>query len=137
MTDVQAAENLISEIKQIIQQYQIEVGSKGKPWPKSVKTRVFQLIDLGFTLQSISDDTGIPYYSILNWRHREKEKAKVQQFQELAITPNMATGSVAVAESSQVYRKSVAVTVTTPGGYRIEAVDAADAIKILKAMGGG
>lgn len=45
MTDVQAAKNLIQEIKQIIQQYQIEVGSKGKPWPKSVKTRTGHLFD--------------------------------------------------------------------------------------------
>jgi hypothetical protein len=137
MLDVKAAENLISEIKQIINQYQIEVGSKGKPWPKSVKERVFRLIEMGFTLQSISDDTGIPYYSILNWRHRGKEKAKVQQFQELALRGNTETGSVAVAESSQGYQKSVTVTVTTPGGYRIEAMDVADVIKILKAMGGG
>jgi hypothetical protein len=135
MTDVQTAENLIQEIKQIIQQYQIEVGSKGKPWPKSVKTRVFQLIDLGFTLQSISDDTGIPYYSILNWRHRGKEKAKSERFQELALTPNL-SGSVAVTESCH-NSQSAAVTVTTPGGYRIEAQDAGDVIKILKAMGGG
>ena len=135
MTDVQAAETLVSEIKQIRHQYNIEVGSKGKPWPKSIKERVFKLIDLGFTLQSISDDTGIPYYSILNWRHRGKEKAKVQQFQELAVRSNF-SGSVTVPESSQLCQQSAAVTVTTPGGYRIEAVDAADAIKILKAMGG-
>lgn len=136
MNDVQAAENLVQEIKQIIQQYQIEVGSKGKPWPKSVKTRVFQLIDLGFTLQSISDDTGIPYYSILNWRHRRKEKAKSERFQELALTPNL-PGSVAVAERSHIGQPIAAVTVTTPGGYRIEAGDVTDVIKILKAMGGG
>ncbi len=136
MTDVQAAESLINEIKQIIQQYQIEVGSKGKPWPKSVKTRVFQLIDLGFSLQSISDGTGIPYYSILNWRHRGKEKEKSERFQELALTPNCA-GTVAVTERSHTSQKSAAVTVTTPGGYRIEANDVCDVIKILKAMGGG
>ena len=136
MTDVQEAEALISEIKQIRHQYNIEVGSKGKPWPKSIKERVFKLIDLGFTLQSISDDTGIPYYSILNWRHRGKEKAKVQQFQELAVRSNFQSRSVAVTESSQICQQSATVTVTTPGGYRIEAMDAADAIKILKAMGG-
>lgn len=135
MTDVQEAEALISEIKQIRHQYNIEVRSKGKPWPKSIKERVFKLIDLGFTLQSISDDTGIPYYSILNWRHRGKEKAKVQQFQELAVRSNF-SGSVAVTESSQICQPSATVTVTTPGGYRIEAMDAADVIKILKAMGG-
>ncbi len=136
MTDVQEAETLISEIKQIRHEYNIEVGSKGKPWPKSIKERVFKLIDLGFTLQSISDDTGIPYYSILNWRHRGKEKAKVQQFQELAVRSNF-SGSVAATENSQSScQQSATVTVTNPGGYRIEAIDATDVIKILKAMGG-
>lgn len=134
--DVHEAEKLIDEIKQIKEQYQREVGSKGKPWPKSIQLRVLQLVDFGFTIQSISDDTGIPYYSILNWRHRGKEKARTQQFQELAVTP-MLSGSVTAPESSQNISKSATVTVTTPGGYRIEATDVADVIKILRAMGGG
>lgn len=136
MNDVEAAEKLIIEIKQIRQQYNHEVGSKGKPWPRSIKDRVFQLIEMGFTLQSISDDTEIPYYSILNWRHRGKEKAKLEQFQELAVR-SVATGAATVAESSPIFQKTATVTVTTPGGYRIEAMDVADVLKILRAMSGG
>jgi hypothetical protein len=136
MKDVESAEKLIAEIKQIQTQYNFEVGSKGKPWPKSIRDRVFSLVDLGFSLKSISNDTGIPYYSILNWRYREREKEKVEQFQELALVPS-AVGSVAVPQSCQTSQQSAAVTVTTPGGYRIEAMDASDVIKILKAMGGG
>jgi hypothetical protein len=137
MNDVEVAEKLIVEIKQIRQQYNHEVGSKGKPWPKSIKDRVFQLIEMGFTLQSISDDTEIPYYSILNWRHRGKEKAKFEQFQELAVR-SVVTGTATVAESSQSFiQKPAPVTVTTPGGYRIEAIDVTDVLKILKAMRGG
>ena len=136
MNEVEAAEKLISEIKQLQQQYNYEVGSKGKPWPKSIRDRVFELIEMGFSMESVSDDTGIPYYSILNWRHRGREKSKVQQFQELAIRP-VATGAVAATESSPIFQKTATVTVTTPGGYRIEAVDVGDVIKILKAMGGG
>lgn len=135
MTDIEQAKKLIFEIKQIKNQYNIEVGSNGKPWPKSIKDRVFQLIDMGFTLQSVSDDTEIPYYSILNWRYRKKEKVKSEQFKELAITPSM-SGSVTVPQSRQVCQESATVTVTTPGGYKIEAIDAGDVIKILKAMGG-
>lgn len=48
MNDVEAAEKLIVEIKQLQQQYNYEVGSKGKPWPKSIRDRVFELIDMGF-----------------------------------------------------------------------------------------
>lgn len=87
-------------------------------------------------MKSVSDDTGIPYYSIFNWRHRGREKSKVQQFQELAIRP-LATGAVAAPESNSIFQKTATVTVTTPGGYRIEAVDVGNVIKILKAMGGG
>jgi sulfur carrier protein ThiS len=72
----------------------------------------------------------------MNWRHRGREKEKHQQFQELAITPSE-SGPVAVTQSSQIFQKSATVTVTTPGGYRIEAVDAGDVIKILRAMSGG
>lgn len=136
MNDVEAAEKLIVEIKQLRQQYNYEVGSKGKPWPKSIRDRVFELIEMGFSMKSVSDDTGIPYYSILNWRHRGREKSKVQQFQELSIRP-VVTGAVAATESSPIFQKAATVTVTTPGGYRIEAVDVGAVIKILKAMGGG
>ena len=134
--EVQAAEKLIEEIRYIRQQYNVEVGSKGKPWPKSIRDRVFQLIELGFTLKSISDDTGIPYYSILNWRHRGRKKQEAQHFKELVMT-SVPSGSVAVTESSQSGQKSATVTVTTPNGYRIEAQDAADVIKVLRAMIGG
>lgn len=136
MNDAEAAEKLIVEIKQLQEQYNYEVGSRGKPWPKSIRDRVFELIEMGFSMKSVSDDTGIPYYSILNWRHRGREKSKVQQFQELAIRPVL-TGAVAATECSAVFQKTATVTVTTPGGYRIEAVDVGAVIKILKAMGGG
>lgn len=135
--EIKQAEQLIQEIKQIKEQYQREVGSKGKPWPRSIQSRVLELVDLGFTIQSISDDTGIPYYSILNWRHRRREKAKLEQFRELAVTMPPVTGSVAVPESSPKVMTSASVRVTTPGGYQIEANDAADVVKILRAMTGG
>ena len=136
MNDAEAAEKLIVEIKQLQEQYNYEVGSRGKPWPKSIRDRVFELIEMGFSMKSVSDDTGIPYYSILNWRHRGREKSKVQQFQELAIRP-VVTGAVAATECSSVFQKTATVRVTTPGGYRIEAVDVGAVIKVLKAMGGG
>lgn len=134
--EVQEAERLIDEIKQIKEQYEHEVGSKGKPWPKSIRGRVLQLIELGFTMKSISDDTGIPYYSVLNWRHRKRSISKAREFKELAVT-TFPTGVVTAPESRPRLPISGAVAVITPSGYRIEGSRAIDVVKVLRALNGG
>lgn len=48
------AEKIISEIKQMIVQYRAEVGSERRAWPRSIQMRVFELIEMGFSIQSIS-----------------------------------------------------------------------------------
>lgn len=51
-----AKKQLIEEILSIKEQYQAEVGSKRKPWPKSIKTRVLELDKLGMqTVKPILD----------------------------------------------------------------------------------
>ena len=130
---IEEAEQIIAEIKDIRNQYDREVSSKGKPWPKSIQSRIMRLIELGYSMKSISIDSGVPYYSILNWRHRDRKKAEVSRFRELVITP-VSSGTATVAASCPSSFKTATVTVTTPGGFRIEALEACDVIKILRSM---
>ena len=79
------AEKIISEIQQIKEQYQKEVGSKRKPWPRSIAERVEKLFHLGASGPSISKDCDIPYHTILNWKPRVK--IKNHSFHALTVWP--------------------------------------------------
>jgi hypothetical protein len=64
---VKEAERLIHEIQQIKAQYQMEVGSKRRPWPKSICERIGALENLGIRPKVTAADTGVPYATILQW----------------------------------------------------------------------
>ena len=96
---MKTSEIIVQEIKQITIQYKAEVGSRRKPWPKAIISRVQELINHGLTIKKISDLTEIPYYSILNWRHRGQAKQ---------VKSENKFHAVAVVED-----KSVTVTVPT------------------------
>ena len=128
---IQEAERLIGEINQIKEQYQVEVGSKRRPWPNSIKERIESLEKLGVQAKSIALDTGIPYHTILQWRFLNRKKSKSSEFHALAVTASKLPKphpTVTVTTGSQ---KVVTVTVTTPLGFRIEG-SAESVSKILK-----
>ena len=125
---IQKAEQLIEEIRQISSQYSVEVGSKRRPWPKAIKDRVFELDSLGVSRKSIAADTGIPYYTVLQWRYQRNKK-----FHELKL-PAVAT--VTVPQSDKILKVGM-VTVTTPDGYRVELSTPKLALEVLKALRGG
>jgi hypothetical protein len=117
---IQEAERLIGEINQIKEQYQVEVGSKRRPWPNSIKERIESLEKMGVQAKSIASDTGIPYHTILQWRFLKRKKSKPSEFHALAVTNPKLTKphpTVTVTAGSQ---KVVTVTVITPLGFRIE-----------------
>lgn len=129
------AERLIGEIRQIKEQYQIEVGSKRRPWLKSIRERIEALERLGVGAKTISFDTGVPYHTILQWQFLKRKKSKTNEFHQLTVAelkPSIPTSTVTVAGTP----KTIAtVTVTTPSGFRIEG--SAEAIcKILKSNRG-
>jgi hypothetical protein len=130
---MQDAEKLIEEIRQITTQYRAEVGSRRKPWPKSIITRVNELGELGLNSKAISDRTGIPYFSILNWRQGKRRKAKA--FHALVVRPpelETATVTVPVGSGHQI----ATVTVTTPDGYRVQVESVIVAVELLSRLRG-
>jgi hypothetical protein len=108
---LERAEILIREICQIREQYQAEVGSRRKPWPKAIRDRILELDDLGLSRKSIVADTGVPYHTILNWRYQSKRRG----FKELSV--------------------SRVGTVTTPKGARIEISGRDVIIEFLRTLG--
>jgi len=61
------SEVIFNEIDQIKSQYQVEVGSHRKAWPKSIRSRVIELQRLEFSNRQISERTGISSKTIYSW----------------------------------------------------------------------
>jgi hypothetical protein len=108
---LERAEELIREIRQIREQYDSEVGSRRKPWPKAIKDRILELDSLGVPRKSIVGDTGVPYHTIQNWRYQSRRRG----FKELSISK---IGTVTVPKPDIL--NLATVTVTTTKGIRVE-----------------
>jgi hypothetical protein len=132
---VKEAEQLISEIKQIKDQYQIEVGSKRRPWPKSIRERIEVLERLGVRAKTIAGDTGVPYPTILQWQFLRRKKLKTNEFHQLIVAkPKPAAPAPTVTVKAEP-KFITTVTVITPLGFKVEG--SAEAIcKILKSNRG-
>lgn len=114
---------LIEEILSMKEQYQIEVGSRRKPWPKSIKSRILELDQLGMPMQKISNAVNIPYQTIMSWRFTSRRGLQLKKdFHSLEVkNPTVTVGEVAVLPKSQkIPQSDPTVTVRTPDGYVLE-----------------
>lgn len=136
-------EILTSEIKQISEQYQLEVGGARKRWPKSVKERVTKLFELGLQGSAISRQTNIPYFTVLKMRPTSMTSLRRgrprKAFKELVIANQTAQANVASVTMANNQKKlaveNVAtVTVTTPAGFKIELTNLSEAIELIRAV---
>jgi hypothetical protein len=133
------AEILVHEIRQLREQYTAEVGHGRRVWPRSIKERVEKLDEIGITAKQISQETGIGYETILQWRFKRRQRVK-RQFHEVSVTPETKAiakiGTVAVPKISQPKKvaKIGTVTVTTPEGFRIETSDIEIAVRLLREL---
>ena len=82
------AEILINEISQLREQYFAEVGVGRRIWPRSIKERVERLEALGTKYKTISQQTGIGYDTLLQWRYKKNQSDK-KNFHEVAVTKDL------------------------------------------------
>ena len=128
---MQNTKELIQEIIQMTAQYRAEVSSKRKPWPNSIIDRVEELIKMGLSVKKVSDLTGIPYFSILNWRHRTGKKFK-RNFHPVSVTTSTTkAATVTVPVGADMAPNVATVTVTTPDGYQIKLENAKSALEFI------
>lgn len=130
------ASRIIDEIRQIEKQYEGEVGSRRRPWPASIRSRIDQLSNLGMSFRAISEATGVPYYSIMNWRHG-KHREKKESFHALTVAAPIepvATVTVPVVSSDTEAWPSGTVTVTTPDGYQLACETGRLAVRLLNEL---
>lgn len=130
--NTQRATQLIEEIQELTRQYHVEVGSKRKPWPKSIKERVRNLFSMGVHPQETAKLLGIPYPTIMSWKP-PKKKSK-EDFHALTVSTNP---TVTIRNSNSQNSESVlTVTVRTPEGYILEIPEVIAAKIILELQRG-
>jgi hypothetical protein len=134
---LEEASRLIDEICQIKNQYVNEVGSGRRVWPRSIKERMTKLDKLGLPAKGVSARTGIPYCTILLWRHRrQKASPDGGAFHEVTVESKLPAISKSPAVTAPKFEmpKAENLRLTTPEGYVIDGLDAGGIISIMAAV---
>lgn len=134
-------QQIISEVIQMRDQYFAEVGADARrTWPKSIRERIILLDSMNVARREIAELTGVPYDTIIQWRHYEKKRER-RNFHSIEVKTEKPLKkettrlpSVLTAAPSKTFVPDVTVTVTSPDGYRIEG-PAAGVVKIVLALG--
>jgi len=129
------SEILFNEIGQLVNQYKVEVPGRRRAWPVSIKTRAMELCEGDFSYHEVAKRTGIPYHTLLTWRYQAKQ---TNSFTEITIKePKIKSlPTVTVGRSKKVPKPSPPLTVTVGKGIKVEGLDIAGAIEIIKFLGG-
>jgi transposase-like protein len=131
---------IAEEVRQLCAQYQQEVPSRRRTWPRSIKDRVFRLIELGMSSEAIAKQTGVPVATIYSWK---SVHIKSQGFLPVKVIPDQ---TIAVEPKSlppkpkRRYKPRLAaptITVVTPNGIRFEGLDVSAALQIAARLGLG
>jgi DNA-binding Lrp family transcriptional regulator len=133
---VNQAEILVNEISQLREQYFAEVGVGRRIWPRSIKERVERLEALGIKYKTISQQTGIGYDTLLQWRYKKNQRDK-KNFHEVAVTKDLVkVGTVTepIRAKKEEILKTVTVTVTTPEGFKVTGDDTKLILEILTGL---
>ena len=104
----ESSEQLISEILEIMKQYENEVSGTGRRWPKSIRVRVVELVTQGVRKSEISKRTKIPIATLHSWfRGRSPgRKARFVQIPTARVTPAAGVSSSLSARSTLAVRFS-------------------------------
>ena len=131
------ASRLIDEICQIKTQYVTEVGSGRRVWSRSIKDRMTKLDKLGLPAKALSARTGIPYCTILLWRHRrQKSSPKGATFHEVTVDNKLPaiSKSLTVTPPKIEMSKVERLRLTTPEGFVIDGLDVGGVISMMAAV---
>ncbi|MCC7406211.1 MAG: hypothetical protein IT288_17595 [Bdellovibrionales bacterium] len=138
---LEEATRLIDEVCQIRAQYMDEVGSGRRAWPRSIKERMAKLDKLGLPAKAVSDRTGIPYGTILLWRHRRNKSGRSNEFHELSVKtetklPAISKTMAVTVPSFEMRKNQEGLRLTTPDGFVIEGLDSQGVVAMIQAFSG-
>ena len=133
---IDRAETLMDEVRQLRTQYVNEVGSGRRVWPRSIKTRILELEQVGIPPKIIAAKTGVPSETIASWRFHRRHGVD-KRFHALAVKsalPEIAKPGTVTVTTNKMSKNSDSILVTLPDGIRIESGDANAIVTILCAL---
>lgn len=130
---------LLGEINQLLTQYRAEIPGGRRAWPESIKNRVMELRKHGLNCTEISQQAGIPYFTVLKWQKERKNPG----FDLVNVVParrgerrKVATVTVASRRLIAAAVSTATVTVTTPKGIRIEGINPEQLFELVARLEG-
>jgi hypothetical protein len=135
---------LVSEIQEILVQYRVEVSTKRRTWPASIRDRIVALRKQGVSPYRISELSGVPYTTVVSWFGRPKPKSKERgRFLPVVqggIRPAPSTDSrVTTVRPTMVAQTTVVgLTVVLPGGFEVRGLSNLEQIaELYRSIGAG
>lgn len=123
---VDRAESLMDEIRQLKVQYVNEVGTGRRVWPRSIKERIFELVDLGLPAAVIAKKTSISSETISSWKFQRRHGVD-KRFHALSVKtalPAIANPGTVTVPENKIPKNPSLIVMTWPDGLRIESTDA-------------
>jgi hypothetical protein len=132
--------HLISEIQSIRSQYVAEVGEgRRRAWPKAIRGRVLELVDLGeLKLRDIANTAGVPYETVCQWKHQRAKQMGGGNFHQLPVvqTQRLKPAITNAATVTATNFKLAGLTIQTPDGFMVHGLDASSVVLILSGLRG-
>lgn len=120
-------EIILKELSEISRQYLVEVPSRRKTWPRSMRERILQLRQLKVRYDEIAAASGVPRTTLYSWARRAGDAviSKAGAFKQLPMTP------------SPVMKTTEPTTITVVVGtrVRVEMKDLATAARFVRELG--
>ena len=80
------ASKICEEIRDLYQQFKIEVPKQKAPWPESIRSRVLKLWELGLSSHQIGTESGVPVMTLYSWRQRIRRDEKKSGFRQITLS---------------------------------------------------
>jgi transposase-like protein len=126
-------QQIVDEIRELSTQYLAEVPSKRRTWPKSIKERVFQLLQLE-PCEEISRQTGIPAATIYSWTARLRLDAKFLPVKIVEEKREPVVPRTVPLKRGRYKKVTPTIIVVSPNGIRFEGLDIEASLRIAREM---
>jgi len=133
--EAQNQDQIVSELRQLCSQYRSEVPSRRRAWPRSIKERVLQLLQLELSSEEVSALTGIPAPTIYSWKPEQQRPEPVFLPIQVVAEKPLPERKPAPPRRRERTKPAPTIIVIAPNGTRFEGLDLRSALAVAREMG--
>lgn len=133
--EAQNRDQIVDEIRQLCSQYQSEVPSRRRTWPRSIRERVLQLLQLEFSCEEVAGLTGIPAPTIYSWKPRMENPTPGFLPVQVVAKKTLPERKSPPPRRRECKKPAPTIIVIAPNGTRFEGLDLRSALAVAREMG--